>query len=113
MSDNLEISVNLSSVDYDRLQTDEDYREVAWEKMPDALRQMGAAAGEAAWESMRKAFRGPGMKFNSSASEKQKFIESAAQEFCDQNIGNKEIEDHIIEQLRVNKTRLDAGETLN
>jgi hypothetical protein len=113
MSDQNEFSVNLGSIDYDRLITEEDYREVAWEKMPEALRQIGQAAGEAAWNSMKRAFRGPGMKFNDSPSERRKFIESAAQEFCEQNIGNKEIEEHLISQLRENKAKLDAGQSLD
>jgi hypothetical protein len=89
-----------------RLETDEDYHEVAWEKMPEALRQIGAGLGEMAWDSMQKAFSSGPFKPNRSSSDRRKFIENAAQKFCDNNVGNQEIEDHIIAQLRENKSKI-------
>jgi hypothetical protein len=112
MSDLENIRISLGDVDYSRLETDEDYREVAWEKMPAALRQIGEALGERVWDAMREALRGGPFKTNRSSSDRRAFIEKAAQEFCDNNLGNKEIEDYVIEQLRENKARIDAGEPL-
>lgn len=112
MSDYTNVCISLGDFDYSRLESDEDYREVAWEKMPDACRQIGAALGEAAWDKLQDAFKGSrGIKLNRSSSDRRRFIEGAAQEFCGNNLGNKEIENYIIAQLREIKARLDAGET--
>ena len=112
MSDLENFRISLGDVDYSRLETDEDYREVAWEKMPEALRQIGETLGERAWDAMQKAFRGGHFKMNRSSSDRRAFIEKAAQEFCDNNLGNKEIEDRLIDQIRENKARIDAGDPL-
>jgi len=112
MSDLESIRISLGDVDYSRLETDEDYREVAWEKMPEALRRIGEALGERAWDAMQNAFRGGPLKMSRSSSDRRAFIENAAQEFCDNNLGDKEIEGYLIEQLRQNKAKIDAGEPL-
>jgi hypothetical protein len=112
MSDLESIRISLGDVDYSRLETDEDYREVSWEKMPEALRRIGEVLGERAWDAMQNAFRGSVLKMTRSSSDRRKFIENAAQEFCDNNLGNKEIEDYLVLQLRQNKARIDAGQSL-
>ncbi|MGE0535327.1 MAG: hypothetical protein AB7O68_10180 [Pirellulales bacterium] len=112
MSDLEYIQISLGDVDYSRLETDEDYREVAWEKMPEALRQIGKALGEKAWDAMQNAFRSGPLKMNRSSNDRRTFVDNIAQEYCQDNLGNKQIEEYLIEQLRLNKAKIDAGESL-
>lgn len=113
MSNFENIRVSLGDVDYARLDTDEDYREVAWEKMPEAVRQIGKAIGELAWVELQKSFRNGPLEMSGSSHDRRKFVENFIQDYSANNLGNKEIEDYLIEQLRQNKAKVDAGESLH
>ncbi len=91
--------IELGEIDTSQLETEDGCREVAWALMPDVLRQIGRQAAEVMWESLQEGFNVPGYKVNRSSADRQQFIENAGQEFCDQNLGNKEIEDLIVQRL--------------
>lgn len=99
MDDLRNIRINLGEIDQAQLETEDGCREVAWALMPDVLRQIGQQAAEAMWEGLQQAFDVPGFKVNRSNADRRQFIENAGQEFCDQNLGNKEIEDLIVQRL--------------
>ncbi len=99
-------SIPLGSVDLDKLESDADYREEAKRLLPDALTSIGEKTAEVAWTELQKSLRGiPGLKGNSSSSDKSRFIREGGQNnrrhASDQD--RRELEDHIIQQLKEKK----------
>lgn len=109
MSEHTNIRVDLGDIDYARLETEEDFREVAWEKMPAVLRQIGRGIGETAWDSMQSAFKGGMFKPNNSSSDRHRFVDNAVNNYVRNNTGNQQIERLIIERLQAAKTEADSG----
>lgn len=101
-------SIPLGSVDLGKLETDEDYRREAQRLLPDALTRIGEKTAEVAWNELQKSFRGiPGFKVNSSSSDKSRFIREGGQNHR-RNASSqhrRDVENHIIEQLREMKGR--------
>lgn len=99
-------TIGLGSVDFSKLESDADFRRVAQRFISDVLVQIGEKAGEVTWNGLQKKFEGiPGIKVNSSSSDKSKFIREAGQNFRRQSSSKqrREIEDAIIRQLREQK----------
>lgn len=104
----LTFSIPLGSVDLDKLETDEDYRREAQRLVPDALTRIGEKTAEVAWNELQMSFRGiPGFKGNSSSSDKSRFIREGGQNHRRSASAQdrREIEDHVIQQLREMKRK--------
>ena len=99
------IRIDLGQVDLGSLETDEDFRREARRILPKAVVQLGEALGEEAWNALQKGFKGPGIKMNTSSSDKRKFIRESGQNHKREINSNdkKKLEDEIIRQLREQK----------
>jgi hypothetical protein len=98
-----EIGINLGDVDLSSLQTEDDYRKEAQRLLPKCLTEMGEAIGERSWDEMQKSLKQvPGVKVNTSSSEKRKFVKEAGQNFAQEasDQQKREIVGRIIQQLR-------------
>ncbi len=96
------IKIDLGRIDVDSLETDEDFLREARRILPKAIVQLGEAAGEEAWNELQKGLKGPGIKLNTSSSDKRKFIRESGQNYKREITveDKKELEDYIIQQLR-------------
>ena len=99
---NINIKIDLESIDMDGLRTEDDIRATAKKLVPTALKEIGEAAAETMWKQMQKAFSGPGFKANNSSSDRRKFVQDAGRKYAREASGKdkKELEDHIVEQIR-------------
>lgn len=100
--------IRLGNVDLSKLNTEDDLRREARRALPDALRQLGEAMGEQAWATMQKGLKGPGIKLNTSAAERRKFIEESGRNHQREATTSerKRTEDYIVQQLRGQKQAL-------
>ena len=99
----LTFSIPLGSVNLDDLETDEDFRREAHRLVPDALKRIGEKTAEIAWKELQRSFRGiPGVKVNSSSSDKSRFVSEGGQNYRRDASSQhrREVENHIIDQLR-------------
>ena len=97
------IQIKLGHVDLSKLETDEDFHREARRSLPDVLVQVGEASGEIAWNAMQSGLKGiPGLKLNSSSSDKRAFIREAGQNFRREATGTerRDLEEDIVRQLR-------------
>ena len=101
-----EIDIDLSSVDFASLETEDDFRIEAKKLLPSALVKLGEAVGEKTWEELEKSFKGAGTKRNSSDFEKRKFIQQTGKNYqrSASSREKQELEDYIVEQLHEYKT---------
>jgi hypothetical protein len=75
-----EIPLNLSGVDLEALDTDDDFRRVATRLLPAALEELGRAFGEAAWK--RQAVKmASAIKDQDAADDKTEFIRKAGRTY--------------------------------
>ena len=103
-----QFTLSLGQVDFDALNTDEDFRSEARRLLPTVLAQVAEKVAETAWTELQKSLRGiPGMQVNSSSSEKQRFIQDAGRKFQREASAQdrQEIEDEIVSQLKEQKAR--------
>ena len=100
-----DIRIDLGQVDLGSLATDEDLRGEARRILPKAIVQLGEAVGEEAWNALQKGLKGPGIKLNTSSSDKRKFIRESGQNHKREISCNdkKKLEDEIIRRLREQK----------
>lgn len=98
--------IDLGHVDVSKLQTDEDIRREAHRLLPEALVQIGEAAGETAWQELQRGLGSiRGFKVNSSSSDKRSFIREAGRNYRRQasEQDKRKLEDQIVQQLRERK----------
>jgi hypothetical protein len=96
---NLNIRLDLGSVDLAGLHTEDDYRREARRLLPSALSRLGEAVGKAAWDELQRSFKGiPGFKGNNSSSDRARFIREAGEEY------KRKIEDNIVAQIKEQKS---------
>ena len=97
--------IDLGHIDFDSLETDDDFRREAQRILPKAIVQLGEAVGEEAWAALQKGLKGPGIKLNTSSSDKRKFIREAGQNYKREISAKdkRELEQDIIRQLREQK----------
>jgi hypothetical protein len=104
---NLNIRLDLGSVDLAGLHTEDDYRREARRLLPSALSRLGEAVGKAAWDELQRSFKGiPGFKGNNSSSDRARFIREAGEEYKRKvNQSDKQkIEDNIVAQIKEQKS---------
>ena len=96
------ICLTFCDVDFDSLQTDEDFRREAQRILPEVIVQLGEAIGEKAWDQVRKAL---GRSTSASASERGKFIREAGESYQRDLSAKerKELENNLVRQLREQK----------
>ena len=103
--DDIEIEIDVKEIDFDSLETDEDFRNQAKILLPKALVQVGEAMAEKTREELEKEMQKSGMKSNSSQSAKRKFVQETKRNY-QRNASSrdkKELEDYLIEKLRLYK----------
>ena len=102
----MEIQIDLGSLDLDTLDSDEAIRSAARHLVPKALVEIGESAAELIWEQTQKAFSGTGFKPNRSSLDKRQFIERAGERYASESndTDRQKIEDRIIEQIRARRT---------
>ena len=104
----LTFSIPLGSVNLDKLETDGDYRREAHRLVPEALKQIGERTAEIAWNELQKGLRGvSGLKVNSSSSDKSLFVREGGKNYGRDASSQhrREVENHIIKQLREMKRK--------
>lgn len=97
------IKIDFTQLDLSSLETEEDFRREAKNLLPEALVQIGEAMGEETWDALQQGLKSPGLKVNTSSSEKRKFVKQAGKSYQRGASAKdrKEIEDYIVEQLRI------------
>jgi hypothetical protein len=103
---NVNVRVNLSQVDLDTLNTEDEIRQATRRLVPNTLKELGEASADVAWKAFQKTFRGSGFKPNNSASDKRKFVRDASNEYVRKAsvTDKKKIEDCIVEQIHAQKS---------
>ncbi|MBF2017090.1 MAG: hypothetical protein HC836_30590 [Richelia sp. RM2_1_2] len=97
-----DIEIDLKTIDFASLDTDEDFRQEAQRLLPQALVQVGEAMAEKTWDELQKEMQKAGMKSSASVSAKRKFIQETKRTY-QRNVSSREkreLEDYIIEQMR-------------
>ena len=96
----INISLDFGEVNFEGLESDDDFRREAQRLLPGAIDKVGRTVAEVAWKKLQKAFSGPGFS-RSSSSEKVKFIRETSRDYARSmsQADKKELEDHIVEQL--------------
>jgi hypothetical protein len=100
------LKIDIGWCDISALSTDKDFEGQAKKLLPAVLENIGEALGKAAWEKTQASFKGiPGMKLNTSSSDKAKFIREAGENYR-RGLGapdQRKIEELIVEKLRERK----------
>lgn len=99
--DDIEIEIDINSIDFDSLETDEDFRSEAQRLLPKALVQVGEAMAEKTWEELQKDMQKSGMKSGGSQNAKRKFIQETKRTY-QRNASSREkreLEDYLVEKL--------------
>lgn len=101
------INIDLSSVDFTSLETEDDFQAEAKKLLPQALVKLGESVGEKTWEELQKSLKAGGTKLNSSQSEKRKFIQETGRNYQRKASSRErqELEAYIIEQLHLHKQK--------
>lgn len=97
------IRIDLGSVNFGSLHSDEDFRREAKRLLPAAMVKMGEAVAENAWKEMQASLRKvPGMKVNNSSSDRAKFVRETGQDYQRKasSSDKQELENYIIAQLK-------------
>ena len=100
--DDIHIEIDMKTIDFDSLETDEDFRSEAQRLLPKALVQVGEAMAEKTWEELEKEMQKSGIKSGGSQSAKRKFIQETKRTY-QRNASSRdkrELEEYIVEQLR-------------
>jgi len=92
------IQVDLGTVDYDSLKTDEDFVREAQSRLPKAMEAMGNLIGEQMWSGIQKAF-------GTKTSEKAKFIRTAKENYMKDSAQKKRMKDFIVGRLKDGKAK--------
>lgn len=97
------IRIDFTQIDLSSLETEDDFRREAKNLLPEALVQIGEAMGEETWNALQTGQKSPGLKVNTSSSEKRKFVKQAGKSYQRGASAKdrKEIEDYIVQQLRI------------
>ena len=99
--DEIEIEIDVKEIDFDSLESDEDFRSEAQRLLPKALVQVGEAMAEKTWEELQKEMQKSGIKSGASQSAKRKFVQETKRTY-QRNASSRdkrELEDYIVEQL--------------
>ncbi len=102
----LPFEIDLGKVNLAALETEDDFRRVAKQLLPEALKQIGEQGGKKAWEKAQKAFKKiPGAKANTSSSDKQKYIRQSGEKNARNATATMKrvVEDEIVKRLRAKK----------
>ncbi len=100
-----EIQIDFKGVDFDSLETEEDFRKEAQRLLPEALVQLGEVMAEKTWEELQKEMQKSGIKSGASQSAKRKFIQETKRNY-QRNANSRdkrELEDYIVEKIRLYK----------
>ncbi len=100
--DEMEIEIDMKNVDFNSLDTDEDFRSEAQRLLPQVLVHVGEAMAEKTWEDLQKEMQKSGIKSGASQSAKRKFIQETKRTY-QRNASSRdkrEIEDYIVEKIR-------------
>ena len=100
-----DIEIDFKGVDFDSLETEEDFRNQAQRLLPEALVQLGESVAERTWEELQKEMQKSGIKSGGSQSAKRKFIQETKRNY-QRNASSRdkrELEEYIIEQIRLYK----------
>lgn len=100
--DDIEIEIDMQSIDFDSLETDEDFRQEAQRLLPQALVQVGEAMAEKTWEELQKDMQKSGMKSGASQSAKRKFVQETKRTY-QRNASSRdkrELEDYLVDKIR-------------
>ncbi len=100
-----DIQIDIKNIDFDSLETEEEFRQEAQRLLPEALVQLGEAMAEKTWEDLQKEMQKSGIKSGSSQNAKRKFIQETKRNY-QRNASSRdkrELEDYIVEQLRLYK----------
>ncbi|MGD1871559.1 MAG: hypothetical protein ACFB02_00750 [Mastigocoleus sp.] len=100
-----DVDIEMSSVDFASLETDEDFQQEAQKLLPAALVKLGENVAERTWEELQNHQNSSSVKLKSSQSEKRRFIQQTARTYQRQasSRDRKELEEYIIEKLREHK----------
>jgi hypothetical protein len=98
----INLKINIGSVNFASLETEDDIRKEAKRLLPQALVEIGEAAAETTWDELQKSMKKSGMKPNTSSSAKRKFVQDAGKNYqrTSSSSHKKAVEDHIVEQIR-------------
>ncbi|MEM6400764.1 MAG: hypothetical protein AAF757_11090 [Cyanobacteria bacterium P01_D01_bin.116] len=99
--DDIEIEIDINNIDFDSLETDEDFRSEAQRLLPKALVQVGEAMAEKTWDELQKEMQKSGMKAGASQSAKRKFVQETKRTY-QRNASSRdkrELEDYLVEKL--------------
>ncbi|BAY85378.1 MAG: hypothetical protein AAF349_13495 [Cyanobacteria bacterium P01_A01_bin.68] len=99
--DDIEIEIDVKEIDFDSLESDEDFRSEAQRLLPKALVQVGEAMAEKTWEDLQKEMQKSGIKSGASQSAKRKFIQETKRTY-QRNASSRdkrELEDYLVEKL--------------
>ena len=99
--DEIEIEIDLKEIDFDSLESDEDFRSEAQRLLPQTLVLVGEAMAEKTWEELQKEMQKSGMKSGASQSAKRKFIQETKRTY-QRNASSRdkrELEDYLVEKL--------------
>lgn len=97
-----DIDIDMGSVDFTSLETDEDFQLEAQRLLPAALTKLGESVAERTWEELQNPQNNSSVKLKSSQSEKRRFIQETARSYQRQasRRERKELEEYILEKLR-------------
>ncbi|MEL6165374.1 MAG: hypothetical protein AAFR37_17020 [Cyanobacteria bacterium J06628_3] len=99
--DDIEIEIDINNIDFDSLETDEDFRTQAKLLLPKALVQVGEAMAEKTWDELQKEMQKSGTKSGGSQNAKRKFIQETKRTY-QRNASSRdkrELEDYLVEKL--------------
>lgn len=102
------IQVRLNSVDVNRLVSEDDFQREADRQLPGVLTHIGEKIAECTWNELQKSLRRmPGIKINSSASDKARHIRSAGTKHrhSASPLHRQKIRDELIRQLHAKKAQ--------
>lgn len=97
-----DIEIDLKSIDFDSLDTEEDFRTEAQRLLPEALVQLGEIVAEKTWEELQKEMQKSGIKSGNSQNAKRKFIQETKRTY-QRNASSRdkrELEEYIVEKIR-------------
>ena len=100
-----EIEIDFKGVDFDSLETEDDFRKEAQRLLPEALVQLGEVVAEKTWEDLQREMQKTGVKAGNSQSAKRKFVQETKRTY-QRNASSRdkrELEDYIIERIRLFK----------
>lgn len=96
------LKIDFRNVDLASVETEDDFHREAKRLLPGYLVQLGEAVAERTWDESQKRLKSPGVKLNTSSSDKRKFIKEAGKNYQRKasTKDRKQLEDYIVQQLR-------------